>query len=140
MDHTSEHPICSVQGGLEICFVDYDFVCSSVCPILHVQVKIWHRWHGRWANWQNSRTAVDDINHVVSNHHGRPVCIPVTTQELSCSKKCLEKELKLCFLSLSGGCLSAPAEVSLWTKFCELGLPSAINQIGRMEMGGGGGR
>ena len=47
-------------------------------------------------------------------------------------------ELFLFLISSSGGCLSAPAEVSLWTKFCELGLPSAINQIGRMEMGGGG--
>ena len=54
------------------------------------------------------------------------------------SRKNGRPELFLFLISSSGGCLSAPAEVSLWTKFCELGLPSAINQIGRMEMGGGG--
>ena len=27
----------------------------------------------------------------------------------------------------------------MWTKFCEVGLPAAINKIGRMKVGDGGG-
>ena len=32
-------------------------------------------------------------------------------------------------LGYQGGCLSAPAEVSTWTKFCEVDLPEAVNKF-----------
>jgi hypothetical protein len=42
---------------------------------------------------------------------------------------------------VAGSCLSAPAEVSAWTKFCEVELPDATKKILKMlnEEGGGGG-
>ena len=42
------------QGGLTLGLVNFDFICSSACPILLGQVKIGQRWHGKWTNWQNS--------------------------------------------------------------------------------------
>ena len=42
-------------------FIDFDVVCSSVCPILLGQEKIGQRWHGKWANWWNSQMEVNEI-------------------------------------------------------------------------------
>ena len=36
-----------IQGGLTLRFLDFDLVCSFVCPILPQQVEIRQRWHGK---------------------------------------------------------------------------------------------
>lgn len=38
-------------------------------------------------------------------------------------------ETRLDLLGYQGNCLSAPAEVSTWTAFCEVGLPGALDQL-----------
>ena len=37
------------RGGLTLSSIDFDFVSSSVCPILLGQLKIGQRWHCKWA-------------------------------------------------------------------------------------------
>ena len=38
------------HGGLEPSFVDFDLICSSICPILLGQVKIRQILHVKWEN------------------------------------------------------------------------------------------
>ena len=42
-------------------FVDFDLVCSSVCPIPLEQEKIGQRWRGKRANCRNSSMNVNEI-------------------------------------------------------------------------------
>ena len=46
---------------------------------------------------------------------------------ISCSQ--LSQETNQEILGYNSGCLSAPAEVSTWTKFCEVDLPQAVNNF-----------
>ena len=47
---------------------------------------------------------------------------------ISCRPQ-LSQEPNQEILGYQGGCLSAPAEVSTWTKFCEVDLPRAVNNF-----------
>ena len=47
-------------GGLTQHFVGFDLACSSVRQVLLGQVKIGQRWHGKWANWRNSKIKVNE--------------------------------------------------------------------------------
>ena len=49
------------HGGLTLCFVDFDLVCSSVYQTLLMQVKIGQKWHGKYANWQKFQIEVNNI-------------------------------------------------------------------------------
>ena len=49
------------RGGLTLHFVDFDLVCSPVCPTLLGQKQIGQRWHGKWETWRNSRMDVNKI-------------------------------------------------------------------------------
>ena len=48
-----------VQSELRLGFVDLNFECSTVCPILLGLMGIWQKRLGSWARWWNTEIKVN---------------------------------------------------------------------------------
>ena len=53
-------------------YVDLDFECSTVCPILLGLTGIWQKQLGSWASWWNTEIKVNPTQ--VRQEMGHPVC------------------------------------------------------------------